>query len=129
MSANKYAGECVSCWRQVDAGEGLYVAGELSCSPLTARDGIKGIYYPMCDTRYAQELKLEPARLQRQTEIDEFHAQAKLEERERVATLEQQGLCLRCAGAGFRGAWVNTGQTCWDCGGTGKATKTNVTRN
>jgi len=28
--------------------------------------------------------------------------------------------CPRCGGVGFADKWINTGRTCWACGGTGK---------
>ena len=36
--------------------------------------------------------------------------------------------CDRCGGVGFADKWINTGKTCWACGGTGKRVRAKVVK-
>ena len=118
---NKYSGQCGSCLQHVDAGAGIYDYGNVYCQELTEREGLTGIYYPMCDTRYAQELLLEPARKQQKQDWLDRNKIEHDKMEEIKASLEAQGLCVRCGGAGFSDQWKDTGYVCYKCEGTGKA--------
>jgi hypothetical protein len=118
---NKYSGKCGSCLQFVGAGEGIYEDGNVYCSEFVEREGLTGIYYALCDTAYALELRGEPARKQQQEERKKRAVDFAQKEKEYKENLKSQGLCVRCGGAGRSDMWKDTGYVCYKCEGTGKA--------
>jgi len=147
MTRNKYRGTC-SCGAFVEAGEGFYTFGRLTCEePIT-----EGQYFG-CPTYVAQErLRFDRERERTAGRLDrtfvskysdvqewlvgfwakrdekendpEYQAQQKTiaEKRSKEdARWAKQGLrrCDRCGGAGRSDRWIATGSVCYQCEGHG----------